>query len=208
MPSNVTGEFANKSWADIDAEETAKQQRRESELLDEVVEVIDNVVEENKKVMEQEQDYVQVQEVQEVVQEVQEVQQVVPQVQQVVPHAQQQVVNDLPILAILNYNLSQLLDAPAKRVFNTNDINEITKIIIGRGGFHLKNITYQSGAISIWCRDTTYNNVVPDKSFDVSVYSSTEHLYSSQIAFWMLKRRANIVVNEYYNRRMQQIPTY
>ena len=98
MPSNVTGEFANKSWADIDAEETAKQQRRESELLDEVVEVIDDVVEENKKVMEQEQDYVQVREV---VQEVQEVQQVVPQVQQVV--------NDLPILAILNYNLSQLL---------------------------------------------------------------------------------------------------
>ena len=190
MPTAITGKFANKSWGDIDAEETKKQQQQEQEkeLLDEVVEVIDNVVEENKKVMEQEQDYV--------------------QVQQVIPHVQQQVVNNLPILAILNYNLSQLLDASAKKVFNTNDINEITKIIIGRGGFHLKNITQQSGAISIWCRDTTYNNVVPDKSFDVSVYSSTEHLYSSQIAFWMLKRRANIVVNEFYNRRMQQIRNY
>jgi len=94
---------------------------------------------------------------------------------------------------IVSYNLIGFLDNPAKEKFKIENIDEITKIIIGKSGFHLKNITYQSRVRCIWCRNLDY-----DKTFDITFQSDNENIYSNQIVFWMLKRRVNEVVNYFY----------
>ena len=93
----------------------------------------------------------------------------------------------------ITYNLMQLLDEPARQKFKIENIEEITRIIIGKSGFYLKNITYQSGVQCIWCR-----NIDSGKTFDITFYSDNANIYSGQIVFWMLKRRVNEVVNYFY----------
>ena len=173
-----------KTWADIDEEETRKQsmndyQQQEDvldknsvvDLLDEVVEVLDNVVTENKEV------------INEVVTENKEV------INEVVTENKQ----NLPNMVILPYELISLIDN--KQNINNKDLNEITKIIIGRGGYYLKEITSLSGVITIWCRTDDKNN----KIFDIHQYNND--YYGSNIAYWMLKKRINYVVQDFYERR-------
>lgn len=183
------------SWADIDDAETLKEQKnfnekekvlnnevvkdndernnkQQEEVLDDnnVVELLDEVVEVLDDVVEQNKD---------IIQEIQ--------------NDTEELVT-LPKMFIASYPLMDLLDGNNKLIFYEN-INEITKIIIGKGGYYLKNITAFSGVISLWCR-TDENN---KKHFDVHLFHND--LYGGQIAFWMLKKRVNYVVMDFYERR-------
>ena len=96
---------------------------------------------------------------------------------------------------VLTYRLFDLLDGRNRVLFNTNHIEEITKIMIGKNGFYLKHININSGVLRIWCR----NENPISKVFDVHIRK--DDLYGGHITFWALKKRANEVVNEFYLRR-------
>ena len=101
----------------------------------------------------------------------------------------------------LSINVFDLYDGD-KTLINTNQkIIEITKIIIGRHGYFLKDISIKSDVIGIWCRtsnDLNENNL-NNRYFDVTILKEYK-ICSYQIVYWMLKKRVNIVINNYLQR--------
>ena len=116
-----------------------------------------------------------------------------PRVEEEPPVVEEKTQPAIQLPLTITYNLMQLLDDPARQKFKIEDIEEITRIIIGKSGFYLKNITYQSGVQCIWCR-----NIDSGKTFDITFHSGNANIYSGQIVFWMLKRRVNEVVDHFY----------